>query len=65
MGKYWLKNGSVRGEKEYIDLVEVNKGKFPGHRFELHDGIYGSDKGCVRYSAIQCNLEGIIHQMPY
>ena len=45
--------GTIDGKKEYIKLVETNKDKFLGYRFEIHDGIYDKDKGCVRYTAIQ------------
>ena len=45
--------GTINGKKEYIALVEANKDKFLGYRFEIHDGIYDKDKACVRYTAIQ------------
>lgn len=45
--------GTIKGKKQYISLVEANKDKFLGHRFELHDTIYIKDRGCVRYTAIQ------------
>lgn len=45
--------GTIDGKQEYLKIVEENKDKFLGHRFELHDGIYGDDKACVRYTAIQ------------
>ena len=45
--------GTINGKKAYIDLVEANKDKFLGHRFEIHDEIYEPDRGCVRYTAIQ------------
>lgn len=34
-------------------MVEANKDKFLGYRFEIHDEIYDKDKACVRYTAIQ------------
>jgi len=34
-------------------LVEANKDKFLGHRFEIHDIICYTAKARVRYSAIQ------------
>lgn len=43
----------IRGKKEYIKLVEANKDKFLGYRFEIHDEIYDKGKACVRYTAIQ------------
>lgn len=45
--------GTINGEKEYISLVESNKEKFLGYRFEIHDAIYEKDKACVRYTAKQ------------
>lgn len=47
--------GIINGKKQYINLVEANKDKFLGHNFELHDEIYGKQKACVRYTAIQGN----------
>ena len=44
---------TINGKKEYINLVEANKDKFLGYRFEMHDEIYNKDKACVRYTAIQ------------
>lgn len=29
--------GTINRKKAYIQLVEANKDKFLGHRFELHD----------------------------
>ncbi len=45
--------GTINGKKEYINLVEANKDKFLGYRFEIHDEIYDKEKACVRYTAIQ------------
>ncbi|MCW8810230.1 MAG: nuclear transport factor 2 family protein [Ignavibacteriaceae bacterium] len=45
--------GTINGRKQYISLVEENKDKFLGYRFEIHDEIYNKDKACVRYTAIQ------------
>jgi len=45
--------GTINGKKEYLRLVEENKDKFLGYRFEIHDEIYNKDKACVRYTAIQ------------
>lgn len=45
--------GTIDGKKEYIKLVEENKGKFLGYKFELQDGIYDNDRACVRYTAEQ------------
>jgi hypothetical protein len=48
--------GTIKGKKQYISLIEVNKDKFLGHRFELLDEIYEKDKACVRYTAIKDNF---------
>ena len=45
--------GIIDGKKAYINLVEANKDKFLGHRFEIHDIIYDKNKACIRYTAIQ------------
>ena len=45
--------GTINGKKQYISLVEANKDKFLGYRFEIHDEIYDIDKACVRYTATQ------------
>ena len=45
--------GTVEGKKAYLELVEKNKDKFLGYSFEIHDGIYGNESACVRYTARQ------------
>lgn len=45
--------GVIKGKEEYVKLVAANKDKFLGHRFELHDELYGEDAACVRYTAVQ------------
>jgi len=45
--------GIIKGKAAYVELVAANKDKFLGHRFEIHDEIYGEHHGCVRYTAIQ------------
>ncbi|MBL6445991.1 nuclear transport factor 2 family protein [Fulvivirga sp. 29W222] len=45
--------GTIYGKKAYFDLVEKNKDKFLGQHFDLHDGIYETNKACVRYTARQ------------
>ncbi len=47
--------GTIKGKSVYLDLVESNKDKFLGYCFEIHDGIYGKDNACVRYTAKQGN----------
>ncbi|GAA3578084.1 nuclear transport factor 2 family protein [Snuella lapsa] len=45
--------GVIEGKTAYLDLVKENKDKFLGYTFEIHDGIYGVNKACVRYTARQ------------
>lgn len=51
--------GTIKGKKEYLDLVQANQDKFLGHRFIIHDAIYENEKACIRYTAAQgdFNLE--------
>lgn len=49
--------GTINGKKDYISLVEENKDKFLGYRFDIHDEIYDNDRGCVRYTAVQGDFE--------
>ena len=48
--------GTIKGKKAYIKLVEDNKDKFLGYRFEIHDEIIENNKACVRYTAIQADF---------
>jgi hypothetical protein len=48
--------GTIEGKKAYIDLIVANIDKFLGHRFEIHDMIFKSEKACVRYTAIKDNF---------
>lgn len=45
--------GTISGKKEYIKLVEANQDKFLGYRFTIHDEVYGAERACVRYTAMQ------------
>lgn len=45
--------GTINGKKDYLDLVNANRDKFLGHRFEIHDELYGDNKACIMYTAIQ------------
>jgi hypothetical protein len=45
--------GTISGKKQYIRMVEANKDKFLGYRFEIHDELYNKDRACVRYTATQ------------
>ena len=43
----------VDGKTEYLNLVNANKDKFLGHRFEIHDTIFDKNKACIMYTAVQ------------
>ncbi|WP_242203183.1 nuclear transport factor 2 family protein [Aestuariivivens insulae] len=45
--------GTINGKKAYLDLVEQNQDKFLGYVFVIHDGLYSTNKACVRYTAKQ------------
>jgi SnoaL-like domain len=45
--------GTIKSKQEYLKLVETNKDKFLGYRFEIHDAVYQRDRACVRYTAVQ------------
>ena len=49
--------GTIQGKKDYIALVEANRDKFLGHRFNIHDILEGPHSACVRYTAIQEDFE--------
>lgn len=45
--------GKIEGKESYFKLVDQNRDKFLGQTFEILDGIYESDRACVRYIAKQ------------
>ena len=45
--------GVIEGKEAYINLVEANKDKFLGHRFDIHDALYQDNRACVRYTGIK------------
>ena len=45
--------GTISGKKNYMEIVQMNREKFLGHRFEIHDAIYREEVACVRYTAIK------------
>ncbi|MCB0666638.1 MAG: nuclear transport factor 2 family protein [Saprospiraceae bacterium] len=45
--------GKIEGKETYLALVKKNKDKFLGYKFQIHDGLFESQKACVRYTAIQ------------
>lgn len=45
--------GTIESKKTYLELVQQNADKFLGYEFTIIDGIYGDDKACVRYTALQ------------
>ena len=48
--------GTIKGKSAYLNLIKANREKFLGHRFEIHEELYGKNKACVRYTAIQGNF---------
>ena len=49
--------GTIEGKKQYFKVVSENKDKFLGYHFRINDEIYGQDKACVAYTAIQGDFE--------
>ena len=45
--------GTISGKKQYLDLVQENREKFLGYRFEILDALYEEEKACVRYRGVQ------------
>lgn len=45
--------GTIRGKKEYMEIVKANRDKFLGYRFLIHDAIYEESHAVVRYTATQ------------
>ena len=45
--------GTIEGKTAYLDLVKVNRDKFLGHTFKIHDLITTDGKACIRYTAIK------------
>jgi hypothetical protein len=45
--------GTIEGKAAYLKIVESNRDKFLGYRFDIHDEIFDADKACIRYTAIQ------------
>ena len=42
--------GTIQGKAAYLQLVESNRDKFLGNRFEVKDELFGSGQACVRYT---------------
>jgi len=57
--------GTIDGKEAYVKLVEANKEKFLGYQFETHDEIYGDDKACVRYTAVQGDFKLVVSEWYY
>lgn len=45
--------GTINGKETYLNLVETNKDKFLGHRFDIHEELFSEDSACVRYTGIK------------
>ncbi len=57
--------GTIDGKIQYLELVEANKDKFLGYRFEIHDEIIDNDKACVRYTAVQGDFKLEVSEWHY
>jgi hypothetical protein len=44
--------GTINGKQKYVQMVENNKDKFLGYKFEILDKIFSKEQACVRYIAI-------------
>ena len=42
--------GTINGKAAYMELVNTNRDKFLGNRFELHNALYEANSACVRYT---------------
>ena len=57
--------GTINGKAEYLNLVETNKDKFLGYKFEIIDEMYEMDKGCIRYKALQSDFSLDVSEWHY
>ena len=57
--------GTTRGKETYLNLVQANKDKFLGYRFEIIDEMYDGQKACIRYKAIQGDFELDVSEWHY
>lgn len=57
--------GTIKGKQNYLQLVEANRDQFLGHRFEILDEVYDSDKACVRYLAIKPDFQMEVSEWYY
>ncbi len=55
----------IDGKKNYIDSVQLNKDKFLGHRFVIHDEIYESKKARIRYATIHEDFKPEVSEWHY
>ena len=57
--------GVIKSKEAYMNLVSSNKDKFLGHRFEIHDEMYGQGQACIRYTAIQGDFNMEVSEWHY
>ena len=57
--------GTIENRNSYLEIVRANRDKFLGHRFEIHDIFYDSDRVCVRYSALKKNFRLEVSEWHY
>lgn len=48
--------GTIRGKSAYMNIIQANRDKFLGHRFEIYVELYKNNKACIRYAAIKDNF---------
>lgn len=49
--------GIIEGKEAYLHVVNENRDKFLGYKFEIQDEIYLDNKACVRYKASQNDFD--------
>ena len=57
--------GTISGKANYLSIVEMNRDKFLGHRFDIYDSIYMEDRACIRYAAIKENFRLEVSEWHY
>lgn len=57
--------GTIKGKKEYLNLVQSNKEKFLDHQFQILDGIFEENKACVRYLATKGDFRLVVSEWYY
>ena len=45
--------GTIKGKRNYLNIVASNTDKFLGYSFKIHDILADKEISCVRYTAIR------------